>query len=611
MAKKFHAFIPLYKVDEEQRLVYGRATQEVLDKSREVMDYDTSKPYFQAWSTDFASRSGGLSKGNLRVMHQLTVAGKLTDIEFLDDAKAIDVVAKVVDDDAWEKVKEGCFTGFSVGGTYVKRWADVVNGDTVQRYTAKPHELSLVDDPCVPTAGFSYFKVGGNVEEVHFKKAGDSVLTLKNEDVVAKATTMAEEANDGTTWMDHVPAARDALLLKATSKGKPDDEAEKACGGEKADKATDTNPDQEASPDPKAGKKTKKKKPKAGDEDGDEDGKGTSDEDGDEDKCSKVTPPGVRQVWTASDGKTFEKKADAETHESTLGKAAPSEAEQLAARLAKATNPTPPTIDTPLLEDPRRMADVIAAISAPFGDDGKPKLEKGMYTVSRLSSILADLASIIADIKREGVAEADSADVLTSSTMMSSLTSLGIAFAQYARDQVAEILTSLDGDLIDLQWDYFYNVNQAEPENQLAKDVVSILTEAKPIVAERREGLKKLYTVETPAPVGTDDLQKRFDALQEESAAFKKIAEDAVSQVEELAKRVQKIEDEPMARAPNPANIAYREGDTQFFGKAVNSEEDKLAVLHDMLKAHGPDHMATLMIKASHASGGQQLDLVR
>ena len=91
-------------------------------------------------------------------MHAAVAAGKLTDIAFDDDAKRITVVAKIVDDDEWRKVQEGVYTGFSQGGRYVKRWADADSGLT--RYTADPHEISLVDLPCVPDATFDVVKDG-------------------------------------------------------------------------------------------------------------------------------------------------------------------------------------------------------------------------------------------------------------------------------------------------------------------------------------------------------------------------------------------------------------------------------------------------------------------
>jgi len=91
-------------------------------------------------------------------MHGPVAAGKLTDIAFDDDAKRITVAAKIVDDDEWRKVQEGVYTGFSQGGRYVKRWPDADTGLT--RYTAEPHEISLVDLPCVRDATFEVLKNG-------------------------------------------------------------------------------------------------------------------------------------------------------------------------------------------------------------------------------------------------------------------------------------------------------------------------------------------------------------------------------------------------------------------------------------------------------------------
>jgi len=44
-------------------------------------------------------------------------AGKFTDIQFDDDNKCIEGAAKIIDDDEWEKVVEGLYTGFSIGGS--------------------------------------------------------------------------------------------------------------------------------------------------------------------------------------------------------------------------------------------------------------------------------------------------------------------------------------------------------------------------------------------------------------------------------------------------------------------------------------------------------------
>ncbi len=158
-------FLPLAKVDLDQRLVTGVATAEAPDRSGEICDYASSKPYFEKWSAEALAASGGKSMGAVRAMHGNVAAGKLTDIAFDDDAKRVVVAAKIVDDDEWRKVTEGVYTGFSQGGRYVKRWPDAETG--LIRYTAEPREISLVDLPCLPDATFEVVK-GGVVEKRAF-----------------------------------------------------------------------------------------------------------------------------------------------------------------------------------------------------------------------------------------------------------------------------------------------------------------------------------------------------------------------------------------------------------------------------------------------------------
>lgn len=161
-------FVRFTKVDEEKREVAGRLTQEVVDRDGEIWDYESSVPHFKAWSESFAEATDGKSLGNLRAMHQPISAGKVTEIVYNEDEKAIDIVAKVVDDTEWDKVKEGLYTGFSVGGRVVKSWRDG-SEPKYKRFEVKPIEASLADMPCVPTATFSYIKADG-VETRPFKK---------------------------------------------------------------------------------------------------------------------------------------------------------------------------------------------------------------------------------------------------------------------------------------------------------------------------------------------------------------------------------------------------------------------------------------------------------
>jgi hypothetical protein len=161
-------FIPIEKVDVEKREVWGYGAVEEPDAAQEILDWSTSRPEFQKWSDAANKRSGGKSLGNLRAMHQTKAAGKLVSFQPDDARKGIFVGAKIVDDQEWEKCVTGVYTGFSVGGSYLKRWADHDNPGFI-RYTAKPVELSLVDAPCIPGATFQMVKADNMVQNVSFQ----------------------------------------------------------------------------------------------------------------------------------------------------------------------------------------------------------------------------------------------------------------------------------------------------------------------------------------------------------------------------------------------------------------------------------------------------------
>ena len=168
-------YAQLSKVDEEKRLVYGIAAAEQKDRSGEILDYTSSKPHFEKWQKETLDATDGKSHGNLRAMHGNVAAGKLMAIDYDDVNKQFPVCAKIVDDNEWKKVLEGVYTGFSIGGRYEKKWADTAlmkdDGKTpLERYTAIPTELSLVDRACIPAAKFfDIQKKDGSIEHVDFQ----------------------------------------------------------------------------------------------------------------------------------------------------------------------------------------------------------------------------------------------------------------------------------------------------------------------------------------------------------------------------------------------------------------------------------------------------------
>jgi hypothetical protein len=169
-------FARITKIDEATRRVYGVASSEAVDHTNESLDYEASKGYFTDWSNNVAKATDGKSVGNLRAMHGNVVAGKLVELQCDDVTKSFPVCAEVVDDNEWKKTLAGCYTGFSIGGSYVSKAQDASG---VTRYVAKPNELSLVDLPCNPEATFVVSKADGAEELRKFVTTTDNAEALR------------------------------------------------------------------------------------------------------------------------------------------------------------------------------------------------------------------------------------------------------------------------------------------------------------------------------------------------------------------------------------------------------------------------------------------------
>jgi hypothetical protein len=209
--KSINLFAQIAKIDESKHEVWGVATAEVVDKEGEIFDYQSSKPYFKNWSDEISKATDGKSLGNVREMHEPSAVGKLVAIAFDDDMKQIRVGARIVDAVAWQKCMLGVYTGFSIGGAYVKSWKD---GEYV-RFTANPVEISVVDNPCVPGAHFTAVKADGTCEVRKFTRAdarADDALkigarhskaTMAHLDAIKDCMDkMAENHEEAATHMD-------------------------------------------------------------------------------------------------------------------------------------------------------------------------------------------------------------------------------------------------------------------------------------------------------------------------------------------------------------------------------------------------------------------------
>lgn len=202
-------FVPLAKVDATLRHVHGVLAEEALDKAKEIFDYDTSKPYFQKWNESFHALTMHLdtpSVGNVREMHTKSAAGKFIKMDYDDVNKRIDVVAEVVDDQAWKKVLKGVYTGFSIGGDYARKFDDpTVPG--AKRYTAIPAEGSLVDNPCMYGATIKIIKSDGSTDLVKFVGNGEGLekatKRVAGHDLNSSAFLIVGDKDDPKTW--HLP----------------------------------------------------------------------------------------------------------------------------------------------------------------------------------------------------------------------------------------------------------------------------------------------------------------------------------------------------------------------------------------------------------------------
>lgn len=162
--KPMHITIPISKVDEDKRMVWGYATVEEIDKHGEIIGYDASKKAFAAWP------------GNIREMHGDKAVGKGIEVKFDDANKGVWLGAYVSEsadgENAWIKVKEEILTGFSIGGrindwTTTKQKVEGEEKDVVMITDYDLSEVSLVDNPACPSAVFQMVKsVGGKLEHV-------------------------------------------------------------------------------------------------------------------------------------------------------------------------------------------------------------------------------------------------------------------------------------------------------------------------------------------------------------------------------------------------------------------------------------------------------------
>lgn len=146
--QKFKRFIPIKKIDKDQRMVFGFASTPDLDSDGEIISLEAMKN----------ALPGYMEFPTIREMHQPKAIGTTKTAEIIDDpkmGKGMWIGAKIVADDAWKLVKEGVLTAFSVAGHVIDKIDNVINAiDLV--------EISLVDVPANKAATIQVWKRESN-----------------------------------------------------------------------------------------------------------------------------------------------------------------------------------------------------------------------------------------------------------------------------------------------------------------------------------------------------------------------------------------------------------------------------------------------------------------
>jgi hypothetical protein len=191
--------LPFAKVDKERRIVSGFASLDNIDKQNDIVTADASMKAFAKF------------RGNIREMHQPSAVGKMVSFKedkyFDPDTKkfysGVFVSAYVSKgaQNAWEKVLDGTYTGFSIGGR-MNKWDDAYDEKMdasiriIKDYDLI--ELSLVDSPANQFANIMHVEkidgvdvVKGDetvLENVYWDKESGMVMVSQEEVMVNPAT---------------------------------------------------------------------------------------------------------------------------------------------------------------------------------------------------------------------------------------------------------------------------------------------------------------------------------------------------------------------------------------------------------------------------------------
>lgn len=173
-------YIPITKVDDDERMVYGWASTPDVDSDGEIITVGALEKALPAY----------MKFPTLRVMHQPKVAGSTKQAAV--NADGMYIGAYVISDEEWKMIKAGGYRGFSIGGNVVRKVGNQIT-------ELELIEVSLVDVPANKSAVIEVWK-------------RDKAKLNKNAYTMYEAASLALYVKDFIGYLEY--AGKDATKLR-------------------------------------------------------------------------------------------------------------------------------------------------------------------------------------------------------------------------------------------------------------------------------------------------------------------------------------------------------------------------------------------------------------
>lgn len=197
----FNFFLPLAKVDAKTRTVSGYASTPALDLDGEIVSLDAIKK----------ALPGYWEYRNVREMHTNSAVGVGKEANI--DEKGLFLTAKIVDDAAWQKVVEGVYKGFSIGGRKLAK-----NGNVITEIDWI--ETSIVDRPANPECKFDVAKRAKDSASAYLLKSRipRDAKTKALSKMAQAVEILAKESKEPPDVDEKLPNASDGVVRPAVIK---------------------------------------------------------------------------------------------------------------------------------------------------------------------------------------------------------------------------------------------------------------------------------------------------------------------------------------------------------------------------------------------------------